>query len=71
MTGAGGMTGRALALALIARGDAVTVMQRRASGIDTATATTIDSAYRNGRAIFEDGFSMMISPFVLILLSRR
>lgn len=34
MTGAGGMTGRAVALALIARGDAVTVMQRRPSGID-------------------------------------
>lgn len=36
VTGARGMTGRALALALIARGDTVTVMQRRASGIDTA-----------------------------------
>jgi nucleoside-diphosphate-sugar epimerase len=36
VTGAGGMTGRALALALIARGDTVTVMQRRPSGIDAA-----------------------------------
>lgn len=36
VTGAGGMTGRALALSLIARGDTVTVLQRRPSGIDTA-----------------------------------
>jgi len=36
VTGAGGMTGRAVALALMARGDTVTVLQRRPSGIDTA-----------------------------------
>lgn len=36
VTGAGGMTGRALATALIARGDTVTVLQRRPSGLDTA-----------------------------------
>ena len=36
VTGASGMTGRALATALIARGDTVTVLQRRSSGLDTA-----------------------------------
>jgi nucleoside-diphosphate-sugar epimerase len=36
LTGASGMTGRALATALVARGDAVTVLQRRSSGLDTA-----------------------------------
>jgi nucleoside-diphosphate-sugar epimerase len=36
LTGASGMTGRALATALIARGDTVTVLQRRPSGLDTA-----------------------------------
>jgi len=36
VTGASGMTGRALATALIARGDTVTVLQRRPSGLDTA-----------------------------------
>lgn len=36
VTGAGGMTGRALAAALIARGDTVTLLQRRPSGLDTA-----------------------------------
>ncbi len=36
MTGASGMTGRALATALIARGDTVTVLQRRPAGLDTA-----------------------------------
>ena len=36
LTGASGMTGRALAIALIARGDTVTVLQRRPSGLNTA-----------------------------------
>lgn len=36
VTGASGMTGRALARALIARGDTVTVLQRRPAGLDTA-----------------------------------
>jgi len=36
VTGAGGMTGRALVGALIARGDTVTVLQRRPAGLDTA-----------------------------------
>ena len=36
ITGASGMTGRALATALLARGDTVTVLQRRPSGLDTA-----------------------------------
>ena len=36
LTGASGMTGRALATALIARGDTVTVLQRRPSGLDSA-----------------------------------
>ena len=36
ITGASGMTGRAVALALIERGDDVTVLQRRTAGLDTA-----------------------------------
>lgn len=36
LTGAGGMLGRATAKALIARGDQVTVLQRRPSGLDCA-----------------------------------
>jgi len=36
VTGASGMTGRALVLALLARGDAVTTLQRRPAGLDTA-----------------------------------
>ncbi len=36
VTGASGMTGRAVAAALLARGDQVTVLQRRPAGIDTA-----------------------------------
>ena len=36
VTGASGMTGRAVAASLLARGDDVTVLQRRPSGIDTA-----------------------------------
>ena len=36
VTGASGMTGRAVVTALIARGDTVTVLQRRPSGLDTA-----------------------------------
>ncbi len=36
VTGASGMTGRAVATALLARGDEVTVLQRRPAGIDTA-----------------------------------
>jgi 2-alkyl-3-oxoalkanoate reductase len=36
LTGGSGMTGRALATALIARGDAVTVLQRHPAGLDTA-----------------------------------
>ena len=36
VTGASGMTGRALVTALIARGDTVTVLQRRPAGLDTA-----------------------------------
>src|SRR6478752_4162652 len=36
VTGASGMTGRALVTALIARGDAVTVLQRRPARLDTA-----------------------------------
>jgi nucleoside-diphosphate-sugar epimerase len=35
LTGASGMTGRAVATALLARGDAVTVLQRRTAGLDT------------------------------------
>lgn len=36
VTGASGMTGRAVAMALLARGDAVTVLQRRPSGLPTS-----------------------------------
>ncbi len=36
VTGASGMTGRGVAAALLGRGDDVTVLQRRPSGIDTA-----------------------------------
>ena len=36
VTGASGMTGRALVNALIARGDVVTVLQRRPAGLDAA-----------------------------------
>lgn len=36
VTGASGMTGRGVAAALLARGDDVTVLQRRPAGIDTA-----------------------------------
>ena len=36
VTGASGMTGRALVTALIARGDEVTVLQRRPAGLDAA-----------------------------------
>ncbi len=36
VTGASGMTGRALVAALLARGDKVTVLQRRPAGLDTA-----------------------------------
>ena len=36
VTGASGMTGRALALTLLERGDAVTVLQRRPAGLPTA-----------------------------------
>ncbi|HEY4991675.1 MAG TPA: NAD-dependent epimerase/dehydratase family protein [Nakamurella sp.] len=36
VTGASGMTGKAVVAALIARGDTVTVLQRRPSGLDTA-----------------------------------
>lgn len=36
VTGASGMTGRAVATALLDRGDIVTVLQRRPAGIDTA-----------------------------------
>lgn len=36
VTGASGMTGRAVATALLARGDDVTVLQRRPAGIETA-----------------------------------
>ncbi len=36
VTGASGMTGRAVANSLLARGDLVTVVQRRPAGIDTA-----------------------------------
>lgn len=36
ITGASGMTGRAVAQALIDRGDRVTVLQRRTAGLDTA-----------------------------------
>ena len=35
LTGASGMTGRAVATALLARGDDVTVLQRRTAGLDT------------------------------------
>ena len=46
VTGAGGMLGRATAAALIARGDEVTVLQRRPSGLDCAEirADITDSA---------------------------
>jgi 2-alkyl-3-oxoalkanoate reductase len=36
VTGASGMTGRAVAMALLDRGDSVTVLQRRSAGIGTA-----------------------------------
>ncbi len=58
MTGASGMTGRAVTVALLARGDQVTVLQRRPAGIDTpevlgdvADATLVRTAVRGHDAV--------------------